>query len=122
MERNDIVYVRKPSAFLTKIERLAKDFQQSNIQKYKELKKFYSTVLLDSDRCKFINDGDFNLPEATRDKLIEGGNTVSDTYLFEAASATATKLILTTDAKLKLLMENDAIFTVELLDNFLTLY
>jgi hypothetical protein len=120
--RGDKIYVRRPSPFLVKIERLAKDFQQNDIQQYRELKKFYSTILLDSDRCKFIKDGEFELPETTRKKLISGGNTISDVYLFEAASATTTKIILTTDAKLKALMEEDGNFKIHLLDSFLKNY
>jgi hypothetical protein len=122
MERNDKIYVRRPSAFLIKIERFAKVFQQSNIQKYGELKKFYSTILLDSERCKFIDDDEFDLSDSTRNRLIKGGNKISDLYLFEAASATESKIILTTDTKLKDWMHNKDEYKVELLDDFLKTY
>lgn len=119
--QQDKIYVRRPSPFLSKIKQLAKAYQ-NNVKIYGELKKFHSTVLRDSNKCQFINDGEFELSEAIRDKLIEGGNTVSDTYLFEAASATKSKLIITTDTKLKKLMEDEGTFKIKLLDDFLTNY
>ena len=89
---------------------------------YGNINRFIKFIYLDSERCELIHDGEFELAEAIRKKLVEGGNTVSDTYLFEAASVTETKLILTTDAKLKALMENEATYKVELLDTFLANY
>ena len=121
MERNDKMFVRKPSEFLRKILRYANDYQTNN-KAYENINRFIKFIYLDSERCKLIHDGEFELPESIRNKLIEGGNTISDIYLFEAASATEAKLILTTDVKLKNLMENEGIFRVELLDGFLANY
>ena len=121
MERKDKIFVRKPSEFLRKILRYASDYQ-NNLKVYGNISHFIKFIYLDSERCELIHDGEFELAEAIRNKLVEGGNTVSDTYLFEAASATETKLILTTDTKLKTLMENEASFRVELLDTFLANY
>lgn len=121
MERNDKIFVRQPSEFLRKILRYANDYQTDR-KVYENINQFIKFIYLDSERCELIHDGEFELSEIIRNKLIEGGNTVSDTYLFEAASATTTKLILTTDAKLKALMENEATFKVVLLDTFLVDY
>ncbi len=121
MQRNDKIFVRRPSEFLRKIYRYSKEYQNNNKTSI-EISKFIKVVLLDSDRCFFVDDNEFELTDATTNKLVEGGNTVSDTYLFEAASASETKLILTTDVKLKILMENEGTFRVELLDDFLANY
>ena len=121
IEKNDKIYVRRPSEFYRKIHRYKKDYQ-NNLKVNDQIGKFINLILINSDRCFIVDDDEFELSEEIRKKLIEGGNTVSDTYLFEAASATQTKLILTTDVKLKALMENNKIFKVELLDNFLSNY
>ena len=121
MERNDKIFVRQPSEFLRKILRYANDYQ-TNRKVYENINQFIKFIYLDSERCELIHDGEFELSEVIRNKLIEGGNTVSDTYLFEAASITESKLIITTDGKLKKLFENDRVFKVELLDDFLKRY
>lgn len=121
IEKNDKIYVRRPSEFYRKIHRYKKDYQ-NNLKVNDQIGKFINLILINSDRCFIVDDDEFELSEEIRKKLIEGGNTASDTYLFEAASATQTKLILTTDVKLKALMENNEIFKVELLDNFLSNY
>lgn len=121
IEKNDKIYVRRPSEFYRKIHRYKKDYQ-NNLKVNDQIGKFINLILINSDRCFIVDDDEFELSEEIRKKLIEGGNTVSDIYLFEAASATQTKLILTTDVKLKALMENNEIFKVELLDNFLSNY
>jgi hypothetical protein len=86
MERSDKIFVRKPNEFFRKILRYANDYQ-NNRKVYENIHSFIKLIYLDSERCKLIHDGEFELLEATRKKLVEGGNTVSDTYLFEAASA-----------------------------------
>jgi len=121
IQRNDKIYVRRPSEFLRKVYKYSKEYQ-NNTKTYAAVSKFIKIVLMDSERCLFVDDGEFELPNAIRNKLVEGGNTISDTYLFEAASVSETKFILTTDAKLKALMENEGMYKVELLDNFLTNY
>lgn len=121
IEKNDKIYVRRPSEFYRKIHRYKKDYQ-NNLKVNDQIGKFINLILINSDRCFIVDDDEFELSEEIRKKLIEGGNTVSDTYLFEAASATQTKLILTTDVKLKALMENNETFKVELLDTFLINY
>lgn len=121
IERKDKIYVRRPSEFLRKIYKYSKEYQ-NNTKTYLEVSKFIKIVLMDSERCAFVDNDEFELSDAIRNKLAEGGNTISDTYLFEAASVSETKLILTTDAKLRTLMENEGTYKVELLDNFLTNY
>lgn len=121
IQRQDKLYVRRPSEFLRKIHRFKKDYQH-NIKIYNEIGKFISLILLDSDRCFFVDDNEFKLADTITNKLTDGGNTISDKYLFEAASITATKTIITTDEKLKIFMEDERTFNIELLDDFLASY
>ena len=121
LERNDKIYVRRPSEFLRKIYRYANDYQ-NHPKVYENIHKFISIIFIDPRRCFIVDDNEFVLTEEIRNKLIEGGNTVSDTYLFEAASATDTKLILTTDERLKEWMREVGEFKIELLDDFLANY
>ena len=121
LERNDKIFVRRPSEFLRKLLRFANDYQNyPNV--YENIHKFITVIYLDSKRCKIIHDDEFELSEVIVNKLNESGNYNSDTYLFEAASVTETKLIITTDEKLKIHMENNGTFNVRLLDEFLTYY
>jgi hypothetical protein len=121
LQRNDKIYIRRPSEFLNKIYRYSKQYHNFS-KSSREISKFIKIVLLDSNRCFFVDDDEFQLSENIRNKLIEGGNTVSDTYLFEAASLTDSKIILTTDVKLKNLLQDDEFFKVELLESFMATY
>jgi hypothetical protein len=121
LERRDKIFVRRPSEFLRKLLRFANDYQNYP-QIYSNIYKFITIIYLDSNRCKIIHDDEFELSEKIIDKLIKGGNTISDKYLFEAASVTATKTIITTDAKLKIFMADEGTFNIELLDDFLRTY
>lgn len=121
MVKNDKLFVRRPSEFLIKIFKYAKIHQDNN-KVYNEIKKFITNILLDSDRCFFVDDNEFELPNTITNKLTEGGNTISDKYLFEAASMTQTKTIITTDTKLKKFLANEREFKIELLDDFLISY
>lgn len=121
MQRNDVLFVRRPSEFLRKIQRFAKTYE-TNVSIYTNISSFIKLILLDSQKCRFIDDGEHNLPEAIRQQLIAGGNTVSDIYLFDAASATEEKLIVTTDVKLRNLMHGADPNAVVLLDDFIVTY
>jgi len=77
---------------------------------------------MDSERCFFVDDNEFELSDEITNKLIKGGNTISDKYLFESATITQTKIIITTDTKLKKLMKDEGTFTIKLLDDFLMNY
>jgi len=121
MVRNDKLFIRRPSEFLRKVLLFSKWYRHDN-KVYTELKKFIANILMNSDRCFFVDDNTFELAGTITDKLAEGGNTISDQYLFEAAAKTETKTIITTDEKLKKWMENEETFRIELLDDFLTTY
>ena len=114
-KRNDKIFVRRTSEFFRKIYRYANDYQ-NHPKVYGNIRKFITIIFHDSNRCFIVHDNEFELSEEIRNKLIEGGNTVSDTYLFEAASVTNTKLILTTDLRLKEWMRGGGEFKIELLD------
>ncbi|OFY65223.1 MAG: hypothetical protein A3H98_03065 [Bacteroidetes bacterium RIFCSPLOWO2_02_FULL_36_8] len=121
LERNDKIFIRQPSEFLRKLLRFAKDYQNHS-RVYANIHKFITIIYLDSNRCRIIHDGEYELSEKIRNRLTEGGNTISDTYLFEAASMTDTKLILTTDTRLKKWMESEKEYSIVLLDDFLKNY
>jgi hypothetical protein len=121
MAKNDKIFVRRPSNFLSKIYRISKLYQD-NYKVYSEIKMFHSIILLNPEKCSYINDNEFSLPNTIEKKLTEGGNTISDKYLFEAAAVTGTRTIVTTDAKLKTLMEEEKLFRLILLDDFLEKY
>ena len=121
IERNDKIFVRRPSEFYRKIYRYKKDYQ-NNLKVNEQLGRFINFILINSDRCFIVDDDEFELSEVIVNKLNESGNYNSDTYLFEAASVSETKLIITTDEKLKTHMENYGIFNIQLLDEFLANY
>jgi predicted nucleic acid-binding protein len=121
IERDDKIYVRRLSEFFRKIHRYKKEFQNySNVNE--QLDRFIKLILINSERCNIVDDNEFELSQAIVEKLNESGNYSSDIYLFEAACVTETKLIITTDEKLKTHMKNNGIFIVQLLDEFLSSY
>src|SRR3954471_14593266 len=92
LQKNDVLYVRKPSAFLNKIYKFAKEFQgHRDTYSISILTFFIKTVLQNSEKCKFI-DEECQLDQTVSEKLLEG-NYSSDTYLFEAAVQTESRLI-----------------------------
>ena len=121
MEKDDKIFVRRPSEFYRKIYRYKKDFQ-NNLKVNDQISRFINFILLNSDKCFIVDDDEFELSEVILNKLNESGNYNSDTYLFEAASVTETKLIITTDHKLKTHMKNNGTFDVQLLNDFLANY
>lgn len=121
IERNDKIFVRRPSEFYRKIYRYKKDYQYDS-KVNQQLNIFINLILLNSERCYIVDDNEFELSQAIVEKLNESGNYSSDVYLFEAACITETKLIITTDEKLKTYMKNNEIFKVQLLDDFLNNY
>ena len=120
MKKEDRIYVRKPSEFLRKILRYQKDYQ-TNQKVYQNLRRFDALVLRDSNRTVFIDEEVVELPEEAN-QLLSVGNYASDTYLFEAAMFTTSKMIVTTDAKLVEQMKDNATFKVILLTEFLETY
>jgi hypothetical protein len=116
-----VLYVRRPSDFLGKIHRYAKQYQSHrDTYSISIITYFIKTILLDSKRCVFV-DEECILEEIVLEKLNEG-NYSSDTYLFEAASKTKDKLIITTDDKLCRQMHGIADYQVINLSDFLQRY
>ena len=121
LQKNDKIIVRKPSPFLKKIEKYAKDYQ-TNQKVYQHLKNFIQLILKDSNRCTFVNDeNEFAISNSTKEKL-QQGNYNSDEYLFEAALFADSKIILTTDIKLVEQMKTEEPFKVVSLKVFLETY
>lgn len=96
---SSVLYVRRPSPFLNKIYQLSKQYNSDPIGRRK-INHVIKLILRDSKRCKFIDDDEVTLNQTVRDKLNSDGNYISDEYLFEAASCTEEKIIITTDQKL----------------------
>ena len=119
MQRQDKIFVRRPSPFLDKIHRFSKLYE-ADTKVYRNISNFIKLILLDSTRCVFI-DEDCVLEDHIIEKL-SPGNFDSDTYLFEAASKTNSKLIITTDIRLRNQMENIREYKVVLLSDFLAGY
>ena len=118
--KGDTIFVRRPSEFARKIPRYAKDYQ-SDAKTYQNLNSFIKLIWIDSERTVLIDEMTETLPEATK-QLLGIGNFGSDTYLFEAAIHTVSKIIITTDEKLAEQMKNDEVFKVKLLKDFLIDY
>ncbi len=120
MQKEDRIFVKQPSEFLNKIYRYAKLYQ-TNSKVYSLIVLFINLVLRDSRRCVFVNDDIILLPEQLQVKLQEG-NYASDTYLFEAASITENKVIITTDVRLRNHLRDISEYHVTLLKDFIADY
>ncbi len=115
------IAVRTPSPFTAKCLKYRKAFQQDFFSG-QILKVFVAEVLQNMDKCRLVNDDDFEpLPEDCT-RILSRGNLSSDTYLFEAANTTAQKIILTTDRKLAKAFEKNPTFRVTLLSDFNDLF
>jgi predicted nucleic acid-binding protein len=121
LQKNDTIVVRKPSPFLKKIDKYAKDYQ-TNQKVYQHLKNFIQLILKDSNRCIFVNDeNEFAISNSAKEKL-QQGNYNSDEYLFEAALFADSKIIVTTDIRLVDQMKDQEQFKVMPLKVFLENY
>ena len=121
MARGDVLYVQVSSPFEAKIYKFAKDNQQYPI--YQNIKQFIANILENSSRCVRITQK-CELPKVINE-LLSVGNYESDRYLFETAwqlPENETKIIITTDGKLKTQMDNNGYFEVILLKDFLKTY
>ena len=119
--QEDKIFVREPSAFLNKIFLYAKTYQRDT-----ETVTFFRTIikeiLLDFNKCYRVTEYT-NLPTHITEKLNQPNtNFNSDTYLFEAASHTKDKIIVTTDEKLARQMQDIDTYKVVLLSEFLKDY
>lgn len=119
-EKGDTIYIRRPSEFLRKIYRFAKDYHYDE-KCYENITKFLNFILYESERAVWIDEVEQKLPSETIQRL-SSGNYSSDTYLFEAAIHTSSKLIITTDERLAIQMRDDEVFKVQLLTDFLKAY
>lgn len=120
-ERNDILIVLDGSPFLRKIHAYLKDRQPTD-KAYIALNRFNKLILLDSERCRRVIPEEVKLEEEIRMQLLSEGNYASDMYLFEAASITNERIIVTTDEKLQRFMGQQDIYKVILLGDFLKEY
>ena len=117
----DKIFIREPSPFLDKALRYPKDFRNYEIVAlYQNFIKF---ILLNPQKCKRIDIETIALPLEVVEKLnLPNTNYISDTYLFEAATFTKDKIIVTTDEKLVHQMQDIGEFKVILLTDFLENY
>jgi predicted nucleic acid-binding protein len=119
MESEDRIFVRRPSAFLDKIHRFSSELQAFPNRR-QELSKFISLILYNSDKCRLIDDLEYNLQHEIEQKLSDTGNFASDLYLFEAAAATDSKIIVTTDIKLITFMKDETDYRLFRPEDFLS--
>lgn len=123
---DDVILVKFSSPFLSKLFKFAKELRSGNLEKYKPLKHFINTILLNSNKCKMINEGEYAnsvLPENLIFKLNQG-NFESDKYLFETAMLITNneKIIVTTDKRLIKHVQEISSFKLIHLDDFLDKY
>ncbi len=123
MVRDDVLYVQENSPFEAKIYRFAKDNQQYPV--YQNIKQFISNIMQDNKRCRLVERKE-DIPAEIDEKLNQlGTNYNSDRYLFETAwllPENESKIIITTDEKLKKQMAHNQHFEVVLLAEFLKTY
>lgn len=121
LARRDRLVVLNPSPFTAKLYSFAKQYA-ANRTVYEPIKLFINTIILNPACTTLVSITD-PLPAETLATLHEQGtNYSSDEYLFYAALRTETKMILTTDEKLFRAMEQDPVFKVRLLKDFLANY
>ena len=123
MQKTDVIYIRNPSRFLNKIYGYAKEYQSHrDVFTIRIIAYFIKQVIHDSNRCVLV-DEECELDDIVLEKLNEENtNYSSDTYLFEAASKTESKIIVTTDDKLRDQMHNVGGYKVINLKDFLRQY
>ncbi len=118
---HDKIFIREPSPFLDKALRYPKNFR--NYEIVAVYQNFIKFILLNPQKCKRIDIETIVLPLEVVEKLNEPTtNYISDTYLFEAATCTRDKIIVTTDEKLVIQMQDLEEFKVILLTDFLENY
>ncbi|MAT54683.1 MAG: hypothetical protein CMN32_09395 [Saprospirales bacterium] len=123
LERGDKIIVLKPSPFLYKIYRYAKEFQRQ-YEAVLPIRNFIKTILLNSERCILVSAEEIEeLPQNIQNKLAEG-NYGSDSYLFETASVIrdSARKIITTDTRLKNHFQDEEWCEIVLLHEFLDSY
>ena len=117
----DKIFVREPSAFLNKALGYPKIYQ-NNTEIVLFYRRFIKEILLNQNKCYRVIEN-IALPVNVLEKLNQPNtNFNSDTYLFEAASLTKDKIIVTTDERLATQMQDIANFKVVLLADFLKEY
>lgn len=118
---DDKIFVREPSAFLNKAFRYAKEYQ-NNTEIVQFYRRFIKEILINQNKC-FIVTETVDLPLTLLEKLNQPNtNFNSDTYLFEAATFTKDKIIVTTDERLAHQMRDIEGIKVVLLSDFLKDY
>ena len=118
----DRIFVKRGSEFERKIYRYAKDYQR-DLKIVSPIRSFIGVFIEDINRCERVENSSIPLPKDIVEKLNQPNtNYISDTYLFEAATFTKNKIIVTTDEKLVHQMQDIGEFKVILLTDFLENY
>ncbi len=117
-EKNDQIFVRNPSPFLDKLYRFEKNYFDPKFRK--QIGLFIYNVIENPIKCTQIH-GNIILDDETN-KLLSKGNFASDSYLFEAATMTNSKKIITTDVKLIKQFDGNDTYELILLEDFLKEY
>ena len=118
---DDKIFVREPSAFLNKALRYPKEYQ-NNTKISQNYRLFITTILSNQNKCCRVTEN-VDMHHELLEKLNQPNtNFNSDTYLFEAATFTKDKIIVTTDEKLAYQMRDIEGIKVVLLSDFLNDY
>ena len=117
----DTLYVQQNSPFTNKFYRYMKENQQ--FPAIKDFKRVFGLIFLNPQSHVIVKE----IPELPDEinRRLSVGNYESDRYLFETAwrlPENETKIIITTDGKLKTQMDNNGYFEVVLLKDFLKTY
>ncbi|GAB4044818.1 hypothetical protein [Spirosoma jeollabukense] len=121
-KENTRIIVRRPSPFLSKLFKIEKDFQNNPLA-LRPVKAFIKLVLLNSDKCLFVENNEIETLPVVLTELLAHGNYSSDTYLFEAAyTLPNNRIIVTTDSRLIQQVSGKIDCQLILLDEFLTTF
>jgi hypothetical protein len=123
MQKDDMLTVKFGSPFTDKIYKYQSDFGGFPIVS-KNFNVLSGIIFRDLQKTRIIYADEVQpIPAETHNLLhTPGTNYYSDYYLFEAAHLTESKIIITTDVKLRDFMSADPNFKIVLLEDFLRTY
>ncbi len=122
INKDDRIVVKSESAFEKKVHYYKKKYAYD--KESLKLLKALLRLIQDEKYCRLVDESEINtLPERVTEKLnLPNTNYHSDTYLFEAASTTTEKLIVTSDRRLINLFQDEEEYRVVHFDEFIKTY
>ena len=122
IDKGDKIVVKSESTFEKKAHFYKKIYAYDKASL--ELLKALLRLIQDEKYCRIIEESEINtLPKRITEKLnLPNTNYHSDTYLFESASTTKEKIIVTSDRKLIQLFQEEEEYRVIHFDEFMSTY